>query len=186
MPFEVEMKFRISDPDALETKLERLGIRFGAEIEERDTFYRHPVRDFSQTDEGLRLRVATGPDSPRSLFLTYKGPKIDPHTKTRREIEIALTDERMGEILETLGFSVAGHVHKFRRAARYRFLEREFHVLWDRLPALPDPYLELEIVAEEAEMEQSRLVLLELAATLGLTETVRTSYFSLVAGEAGG
>ena len=62
------------------------------------------MRDFAQTDEALRIRQVSGANQ-----ITYKGPKIDEATKTRREIEIPLapgTDlvTKYQELLEAIGF----------------------------------------------------------------------------------
>ncbi len=186
--FEVEMKFRVDDPIALEARLGALGIRFSAEVEERDVFYRHPSRDFGKTDEGLRLRLRRDDQGREERFLTYKGPRLDDRTKTRREIEIVVGNDPWPSLLEALGFTEAGTVHKFRRCSRYRFEERSFAILFDRLPDLPGRYVEIESVVGEdetsedgtPEMESVRASLLRLADALELANPVRTSYFSLV------
>ena len=48
-----------------------------------------PCRDFAQTDEALRIRTVGD-----TSFVTYKGPKLDATTKTRRELELPLRRRR--------------------------------------------------------------------------------------------
>ena len=75
-----------------------------------DTYYQHPCRDFSRTDEALRIRVRRF-NGHFEAFLTYKGPKIDEVSKTREEIEAMVEDEelvpqtveKLRTILEELG-----------------------------------------------------------------------------------
>lgn len=178
--FEVEMKFRVAAPEMLEKRLAELGIAMEPEVEECDTFFRHPSRDFAQTDEGLRLRRRIDADGREERFITYKGPKLDATTKTRREIEIPLgIDDPWWELLEALGFQEAARVHKFRRRGSYSFEGRPFDILFDRLPVLPDRYVELETICDAAGMEAARADLLAFAAFFGLTESVRTSYLAL-------
>ena len=81
--FEVEQKFRVDGFAEIETHLARLGAEIENPIEQVDTYFAHPQRDFAATDEALRIRQV-GDEN----FVTYKGPKIDSQTKTRREIEL--------------------------------------------------------------------------------------------------
>src|SRR4051812_48696421 len=117
MHYEVEQKFPLTDVSAIEAKLAALGASFQPAIQQIDHYFRHPSRDFATTDEALRLRQA-GSDS----FITYKGPKIDLTTKTRRELELSLpagaeTIEEFTELLLALGFSLVATVTKQRQKA---------------------------------------------------------------------
>ena len=84
---EVEMKFPVADLAALEARLARGGAGTAAERRDADHYFNAPDRDFARTDEALRVRTI-GPAN----FVTYKGPKRDPLTKTRTEIEVPLGD----------------------------------------------------------------------------------------------
>jgi len=184
--YEVEMKFRVDDLAGLEKRLAQYGVEFGGEVEENDQFYQHPSRDFVRTDEALRLRRRRLPDETMECFLTYKGPKIDSETKTRREIEIPLPDpESLDMILSALGFRRQGQVRKFRRRGELLYGDRQFDILLDRLPVLENrgatgTFVELETLAEEENLHEARQSLLELAAELGLSESIRTSYLGLL------
>ena len=88
MRYEVEQKFPVADMRAIREGLAALGAEVAAPQEEVDLYFAHPVRDFAATDEALRLRQK-GPQNR----ITYKGPKIDTTTKTRREIELPLAPD---------------------------------------------------------------------------------------------
>ena len=83
--YEVEQKFRIDDPVAIEAKLVSLAARFREPIEQVDRYFANPCRDFVKTDEALRLRRVGD-----ELAMTWKGPRIDSAAKTRRELELGL------------------------------------------------------------------------------------------------
>ena len=110
---EAEVKLRIDEPAAerLREHLQTLGASTGAPVHQRDIYFAHPNRDFSKTDEALRLRF-----EERGLFVTYKGKKLDPPRKTREEIEFPLaTDpETATLLLQRLGFTIVATVEKLR------------------------------------------------------------------------
>jgi len=81
MQYEVEQKFPVSDMPALQERLIALGATIGETQVEVDLYFGHPARDFSKTDEALRIRRIGAKNC-----ITYKGPKIDITTKTRCEI----------------------------------------------------------------------------------------------------
>ena len=85
MKLEVEQKFAVPDLGQLQTRLLELGAKAGEPQLQVDQYFAHPARDFAQTDEALRIRRIG-----QSNFVTYKGPKIDATTKTRRELELPL------------------------------------------------------------------------------------------------
>ncbi len=143
MAIEVEQKFPVSALEAVCGKLAALGGKVGQRREEVDRYYAHPARDFARTDEALRIR-GVGP----AAFLTYKGPKMDATTKTRREIELALPEgdegrRAWGELLEALGFRPIGEVRKRRRKARVPWQGRPVEVSLDEVDGAdygpPDP-----------------------------------------------
>lgn len=104
---EVEIKARIKIKEIKEI-LDELGAKFIKEEEQRDLYFSHPSRDFGKTDEALRVR-----EIKNDYFLTYKGRKFDPQTKTREEIEVK-TEKGILELLKRLNFSVKGRVEKKR------------------------------------------------------------------------
>jgi adenylate cyclase class 2 len=183
--FEVEIKFRVNDIAELERRLQQFGgTEFGEPVTESDSFYQHPCRNFVQTDECLRLRNRVLPDGTSEHSLTYKGPKIDPSTKTRQEIEMTIAEpERWESLLTALGFCQSASVQKFRRRQRLTVNHRHVEIVLDTLPALPESarlFVEMEVLATEEELEECRVLILGIAEQLGLSDPIRDSYLKLV------
>ncbi len=114
--YEVEQKHSVPDVRSLEERLAERGIVVGPPVEQADRYFAHPCRDFSQTDEALRIRTV-GDKS----FVTFKGPKLDAATKTRRELELPLDASdadglQLTELLQALGFRPVDVVRKRRRS----------------------------------------------------------------------
>ena len=179
MLYEVESKFRIADPAALRAQLAQRGVTWGEVQQHADTYFAHPGRDFAQTDEALRLRQI-GPQN----FVTYKGPKIDRTTKTRREIELPLaegaeTAQSMSELLTALGFRAVTVVRKERRTGLLLWQGFEVELAWDQAGPLGE-FIELEIAADEAQLDAARNAILALASDLQLGSTERRSYLEML------
>jgi adenylate cyclase class 2 len=176
MNYEVEQKFRVAHPRVVQD-LESLGATWGPERLERDTYYAHPARDFAATDEALRIRRVGA-----SCCMTYKGPKIDTTTKTRRELELPIAADQAdgwAEMLTALGFRPAGEVRKRRRKARLPWKEHEVEVSLDEVEGL-GTFVELEILADARTLDAARACLASLATRLGLSDSERRSYLELV------
>ena len=184
--FEVEIKFRVTDFAELERCLQqRFGfLEFGGETAESDIFFQHPCKNFVQTDECLRLRKRIFANGTSEFFLTYKGPKIDANTKTRREIEMSIAEpERCAKLLAALGFSSVASVQKFRRRMTLTIEHRHVDIVFDTLPALPESarhFVEMETLATEVDVEECGTLILGIAEQLGLSEPIRDSYLKLV------
>jgi adenylate cyclase class 2 len=179
MTFEVEQKFPISDPASLAAEIAALGGTCGDAISQADTYYAHPSRDFGATDEALRIRCQDGGN-----FITYKGPKLDAATKTRREIELQLAGEvdnavQLAEMLELLGFQAVATVRKTRRPAALLWRDWNVHVAMDEVDDLGS-YAELETTADESQLDSARTAIQALAAELGLSGAERRSYLELL------
>jgi adenylate cyclase class 2 len=184
--YEVEMKFRVVDIKTFGDRLRMLGGVLGQVVEEVDQFYQHPQRDFSVTDECLRVRCRKLPDGTEEKFLTYKGPKIDQETKTRREIEIRLDSREPWEnLLELLGFQEGDIVRKFRRRSKLLISNQSVEVVLDFLPELGksdkgETFVELEMIASESDWEEKRELIMNLAKDFGFSESIRASYLELL------
>ena len=188
--YEVELKFPVPDTPVLEQRLTALAARWHEPAEQVDRYFNHPGRDFAVTDEALRLRR----DGDR-VVITWKGPRIDTATKTRREIELPLELEllkpgvlgqpaevaiaRWTELLEALGFRSVATVAKRRRHAGVTWQGREVDVALDSVAGLGD-FLELELQASEEEIPQARKCLESLARELGCENPERRSYLELL------
>ncbi|QDT52447.1 CYTH domain protein [Caulifigura coniformis] len=175
---EVELKYRLDEPESLLASLIARGAQPGAPTVERDLYFNHPARDFRQTDEALRLRW----DGSQAT-LTYKGQLLDRVSKSREELELDLSPETGLEtarrILGLLGFVESGDVEKQR--TKFPMLDRGLPVLVtiDEVTGL-GLFVELEASAERDSYEAARDRLLELAGELGLTQGERRSYLQLL------
>jgi adenylate cyclase class 2 len=179
MKYEVEQKFRVSDPARVENLVTQCGGAWGEAIVQVDTYFRHPARDFAVTDEALRIRRVND-----QCCITYKGPKIDATTKTRRELELdlprqATTYDDFCELLEALGFQRVADVRKRRRKARLQWLGKEVEVALDNVE-LVGVFVELEVAADVATLDAARLCVSQLAQRLCLSENERRSYLELL------
>jgi len=179
MQLEIEQKFAVADLRQVRQSLESLGASFEPPVSQVDSYFRHPNRDFAKTDEALRLR-RVGEEN----CITYKGPKIDTETKTRRELELPLEPgqkafDAWAELLETLGFGRVRDVSKTRIPGCIAWEGHEVGLALDRVDGL-GTYLELEILADEAELESAKKRLLSLAKRLGLQQTERRGYLDLL------
>jgi len=182
--YEVELKFRVADPAGIERRLAALGGRFAPAVEQVDRYFAHPSRDFAASDEALRLR-RVGDD----VAVTWKGPRIDAATKTRREIELGLapvepadgdaTIARWTGLLEALGFRQVREVAKRRRVAVVPWDGDEVEVALDVVAGLGS-FLELEQRAAEGLVDRARERIESLACDLGCTVPERRSYLELL------
>jgi len=179
MTFEVELKFPVSDLSGIESQLESMDAVIDVPSRQVDIYYSHPSRDFAETDEALRIRRMGDKN-----FITYKGPKVDDSTKTRREIEVPLVSGAKGaaniiETFEALGFTQVAEVTKNRRRCTIQFEGFEVQVAMDEVLGL-GTFVELEITAEENGVDSAKSALQNLSEQLGLTESERRSYLELV------
>ena len=180
--YEVELKLR-AEHDAVRDRLDAADAGHAGRIEQRDTYYQAPDRDFAATDEALRVRVETpgsdsnsGGESERTL-LTYKGPLVDEDSKTRREAETAVDDaEALAAILKGLGYEPTATVRKTRD--RYRL--EGCAVVLDRVEGLGE-FVEVETEADRETDEalaaaRERAVEVLQRLELDPDEQIRTSY----------
>lgn len=177
--YEVELKFPVADHAPIIAALTGWKARPGTAVEQRDSYFNHPQRDFARTDEALRIRSVG-----EKNFVTYKGPVLDSRTKTRREIEIPIGDGResavkFGEVLTLLGFRAVRTVGKTRIAWHLCEGGRDFEIALDRVADL-GLFVEIETQAPEAGRDAARDAVLDLAQRLGLSLPERRSYLCLL------
>lgn len=185
--YEVELKFRVEEPPAIERKLVTLGAHFGEPITQVDRYFAHPARDFAQTDEALRLR-SVGDE----VAITWKGPRLTGGTKTRREIELPLaaitasrpggqpaTLDRWTELLEALGFRPVLEVAKRRRPGRLAWEGADVELALDAVTGLGD-FLELELLATPEQVPAAQTRIEALAAELGCGRVEPRSYLEML------
>ncbi|WP_336135705.1 class IV adenylate cyclase [Natronomonas amylolytica] len=172
--YEVELKVR-TDHEPVRERLAELDADPQGLVEQVDTYYDHPIRDFAETDEALRIRRETYEDE-ESARVTYKGPLVEEASKTREEWETGVDDgETMADILDELGFAPAATVEKIRE----RFECDGYTVTLDTVAGLGE-YVEVETESEA--IDPAREGAIELLHELGLDpdEQVRTSYLGLL------
>jgi adenylate cyclase class 2 len=179
MNYEVEQKHRVDDAAALIERLTRRGVAIEPPTVQSDRYFAHPSRDFAQTDEALRIRTTGG-----HSLVTYKGPKIDTTTKTRRELEFALHDDDVdgslfAELLTALGFRPVATVRKCRRKFYISHTGREVEGAIDEVDGV-GTFVELELGADEASLDQTKRIIRELATELQLEPLERRSYLEML------
>ncbi|WP_119819339.1 class IV adenylate cyclase [Halalkaliarchaeum desulfuricum] len=189
--YEVELKV----PAAHETvrdRLESMELSRETYVEQTDTYYDAPHREFAETDEALRIRRvrrldsgnndgmgnANGREEDDCVTLTYKGPLVDDTSKTREERETDVIDgEELAGILTSLGFEPAATVEKRREV----FTVDGYTVTLDDVSELGE-FVEVEGEAEQADLETVREGAFEVLESIGLDpdDGIRTSYLELL------
>ncbi|MCX7677687.1 MAG: class IV adenylate cyclase [Spirochaetes bacterium] len=166
---EIEIKSPIENLEELHQKLIAIGAVERERRTERDTYYAHPCRDFSKTDEALRIRTCANFAS-----LTYKGPKIGTKSKSRFEIEIAIDNpSSMHILLQKLGFSEVLCIEKERTI----YTAKSITICIDRVANLGN-FVEFEKVGEKREAIENELF--AFAESLGISQFERKSYLELL------
>ena len=165
---EIEVKSPCDDLARIESRLIEMGAKRTGNYEQEDVYLAHPNRDFGATDEALRIR------REGIISLTYKGPKLDPGTKSREEISVEVSDfGRVLEILERLGFREAGRIRKTRTTYSLRGVT----VSLDRVRGLGD-FVEAEYEGEN--LGEGRSAVLSILRDLGLQGNERRSNLELL------
>lgn len=176
---EVELKFGVPDHAAIRSRLETLGGVFSPVQTQIDLYFAHPSRNFVQTDEAVRIRSVDDDN-----ILTYKGPKLDRTTKTRREIEAptgpgAKNREQLIAWLTAVGFTAVREVRKTREPGELIRAGRTVHLALDTVAEL-GTFLEVELLVQPADLDAARSVLNELAAELALGPPELRGYLDLL------
>lgn len=171
---EIEVKARLDDPKQMERAIIALGASPLGIESQADTYYNTPYRDFGKTDEALRIRVQDGVS-----FLTYKGPKMDRVSKTRKEFQAGINDANtMGNILSSLGFFPVATVTKKRK----NFRLGDFFISLDDVRNLGD-FIEIEMSVKDSwNYEEKVESIFKLIEKLGISResTIRSSYLEMV------
>ncbi len=140
------------------------------------------VTDLSETEilsEHFTEQSVTENDSEIQSFVTYKGPKFEETSMTRKELEIPIEDDAaMSGLLVALGYHPVPSVIKCRK---YLVLDHMTACL-DSVEGLGE-YLELEILVEQEEDRQQALQQIEerlLSLGYSMQDTTRISYLSML------
>lgn len=176
---EAELKFPLDDPGAFRRTIASMGAIHDGTTQQRDVYYAHPLRDFAETDEALRLRF-----TPESGRLTYKGPRFDSQTKSRHETELAFAGgaadaRQFGRVLETLGFPAVRELSKVRESWTLPGTDGETVIAIDRVTGL-GAYVELERTVPADRFEVAKQAIQSLASELGLSTPEHRSYLAML------
>jgi adenylate cyclase, class 2 len=179
MQLEVEQKFRVAGFEEIQQHLADLACTCSDRSQQIDRYFAHPSRDFSVTDEAFRFRCAGD-----SNWITYKGPRLDTTTKSRRELDLPLPDgpsycDQFLSLLELLGFREVAAVEKQRRKAFIDWNGSQVEISLDEVLHV-GTYVELEIMTEDSGFSAAKECLNSLAKRLGLTQIERRSYLNLL------
>lgn len=177
---EVEIKVQIQNKEQLAEELRNNGFEKGNLFRETDIYFDKESGELRKGDQALRIRQYENLTlHEKTSCITYKGPKLDQISMTRKELEMKIEDGETGkEILANLGFHPVMPVVKLRQY----YHKKEMTACLDHVEGLGD-YLELEIVVEnEEEKEEGLDSILALLAKLGYRkeDIIRTSYLSML------
>jgi adenylate cyclase class 2 len=185
--FEVEVKIPLESSDSLRVALLDIGGRKLNTETQIDTYYDHPCRAFRDTDEAVRVRNRQ-PDTDTKAWIsndeyaqfemTYKGPKVDPLSKTRVELSVGVDNtSSICSILDNLSFKKVAEVVK----------KRTFYDVNGITVSIDDVvdvglFLELErVVDDEKEIEGAREAIFDIVRKLSLdpASAIRESYLEI-------
>lgn len=168
--FEIEVKAK-ADLSKAKNKLQELGAEKIGTKDQKDIYYTAPHRDFKKTDEALRIRKEN-----HKVYLTYKGPKIDNKSKTRKEIEFEVPDQQKADsFLESLGFKKSKSVSK----KRYLYSMGKYKIALDKVENLGE-FIEVETHAERDKLDEKRDKTLSILRKLTQSEIIRDSYLEML------
>ena len=174
---EIEIKAKIDNHHSVLEKLNEIGAVYSHSEQQYDIYFNAPHKDFKASDEALRIREVPIDDKLKRI-LTYKGPKLDSETKTRKEVEVEFDNtENMIDILVNIGFEASAVVKKSRRIFKYG----DYEICLDKLEKL-GYYLEIEYVSDEDEdVDRIKEYIFNLFEKLDIdSEFERRSYLGLL------
>ena len=175
---EAECKYRVPDAEKTRHCLKDIGAVFLRLETHRDTYLRHPSRDFRETDEALRIREVNG-----EPFITYKGPRLPSPIKIRPEIELPMVSGTVDDWLKIwrhLGFVVALTVPKSREVYQLLHAGRAATITLDQVETL-GTFAEIErMVFDASEIDQAQADIQEIGSMLQLTHVEPRSYLGLL------
>lgn len=182
---EVEVKLPIYRRSTTEKALREMGFSPLDLIRESDIYFTSDFHDFMVRDEALRIRSSENLTlGTCSYAITYKGPKMDSVSMTRKELETGIEDPEIGRnIFIALGYRELTPVNKLRQYYQLK----EIHACVDQVEKLGS-FLELEVLIDqeserERALEQIRGILE--AAGSSMDETTRVSYLGMLMRKSG-
>ncbi len=165
MPFEVELKARLRQPEATETKAGRLG-PLVEEIFKEDVYFRRQGETSFAPDERYRLRreVEAG---HTTTVVTFKEPRSVDGLEVNEEVEFTV-DEAHAFFRFADRFGFEPFVVKRKRSRAYKIGRAKVEI--NQVDHLGH-FAEIEIITDdEADIPQARLEVSQVLLRLGLTE----------------
>jgi adenylate cyclase class 2 len=157
---EIEVKFRISDPEDMRSKLKKTGAYTRGSVTERNITFDGKEGEFGNDMKMLRVR------DDGKVTITYKGESQKSRFKHRKELDLNTDDfSKSVEMLKSLGFQPAWSYEKVRENW---FLGKAL-ISIDRLPNLG---YWLEIEGSEEDIDKT-IEALGLNPGEGITKTYR-------------
>jgi len=169
---EIELKVRVFPLDPVRKQLIEHNAQFCGRVHEHDVYYNAPYRDFSVTDEALRVRYTND-----HAVVTYKGAKLKTSgLKAREELSIAVeSGEIFEKMLDRLGFSKTAEVNKWRE--NYRLGNASISL--DTVDEL-GTFVEIEVMADNDDSDASAQIE-KISKEIGIHgEPILTSYLELL------
>ncbi len=165
--------------DIIKERILGSGGDFLEAVTQRDHYYNHPSRDFSQTDEALRIRFIKKHENreKENYVLTYKSKKLEGlFGKARKEYEVSIKEPlKLKEMLTALGFIEVKVVEK----DRYKYNLSETLVCLDNVKGL-GWFVEIERMVNIEDPYGYENQIMDVAKTLGLEGHIRKSYLELL------
>jgi adenylate cyclase, class 2 len=178
MPLEIEIKLRITAPEAVRARLIAAGAQRCRQVLEHNQLFDTPDNTLRTAGCGLRIReaapFAAGGQRPAQTVLTFKGARRPGELKIREEIETEVGDApALQTILNRVGFRAVVSYEKRRES----WLLAGCEVTLDEMPRLgwfaeietSDPQT-IPVVRAQLGLEQAEVVpesYVELAARHG-------------------
>ncbi len=177
---EVEVKLPIFRRSITERALKEAGFAPGDLVRESDVYYTSDFHDFMAQDEALRIRECDNlTQISNKCILTYKGPKLDQVSMTRKELETRVDSmEDCNAILLALGYKALFPVNKLRQY----YHKENITACLDQVEGLGS-FLELEILVENESERENALKKIEIILNdldLSLKESTTRSYLCML------
>ena len=163
---EVELKARLTDPDAVRAALAARATPERANY--RDTYYDTSGEDLDRAGRELRLRTVETGDTQRHL-LTFKEQAVDEASGSKPEYETTVgTPAAVDHLVRALGLSTLVELTKECENYQLSVGGRQFLATVVRVPEIDGTFLEVETMAPASELDEALAAVRHLLAELGV------------------
>lgn len=137
---EIEIKCRLSDKEAVKSKLKEVGVLLGEPLRQHDVVYGMPgAMDGSQGANWLRIRT----ENDEEVYFTLKRSVVGHLDSIEHETKVANPSE-LEAIIKELGFQLYSDLTKIRRKGKLGDIE----ICFDEVPGVGD-FLEAEKIMKK-------------------------------------